>query len=368
MEFLGLTRAEWSDLGVSALIIVGAVVIGRVLANFMFDKGARWLVGQTRTKLDDAILDAIRPPTFWLLILVALRVAVGRLGFVPQAWDERITDTFFVLYLVVGFIFAWRLIYNFFVWYGKEMALRTESPLDEQLMPFFRRVALIILSLIGFIVLLGRFDVDVSAFVTTLGVGSLAVALAAQATLADTINGFVIMMDRPFRIGDRIEIQELNTWGDVIDVGLRSSRIRTLDNRMVIVPNSVIGKSLIVNHAYPDTQYRIQVHVGVAYGSDLELARQTMIEAVRDVEGVLPDHPVEALFLEFGDSALIFRVRWWIESYVDTRRMFDRVNTAIYKALDKAGVSIPFPQQEVYHKINPSDREQFVSLLRGLDR
>jgi small-conductance mechanosensitive channel len=152
----------------------------------------------------------------------------------------------------------------------------------------------------------------------------------------------------------------------VVDVGLRSCRIRTRDNRMVIVPNSVIGKSLVVNYSYPDTQYRIQIHVGVDYGTDIELARQTMIDAVRDVEGVLPDRKVEALFLEFGEAAMIFRVRWWIESYVDTRRMFDRVNTALYHALNEAGIVLPGPQYAVYHKIAPADAEQIASLLRGI--
>jgi small-conductance mechanosensitive channel len=198
--------------------------------------------------------------------------------------------------------------------------------------------------------LLSHFDVDVSALVTTLGITSLAIALAAQTALSDTISGFTIMMDRPFRIGDRIEIQDLNTWGDVVDIGLRSSRVRTRDNRMVVVPNSVIGKSLVVNYAYPDSQYRIQIHLGISYGSDIELARRVMEETVQDLEGVLSDYPVEALFLEFGESALIFRVRWWLDSYEDTRRMFDRVNSALFHALSEAGIEIPFPQQVVYNK------------------
>jgi small-conductance mechanosensitive channel len=322
------------------------------------------LTHRTRSGLDDALLDAVRPALLFFVIVLGLRVAVVRLDFVPASWSDWLDTAFFVLNLIAGFILAWRLIFNLFVWYGNEMAARTETNLDEQLMPFFRRVALIVLSVIALIILLDRFSVDVSAFVTTLGIGSLAIALAAQETLSDTISGFVIMIDRPFRIGDRIEVQELNTWGDVVDVGLRSSRIRTRDNRMVIVPNSVIGKSLIVNHAYPDTQYRIEIHIGVAYGVDIELARQTLIEAVRDVEGVLPDYPVEALFLEFGDSALIFRVRWWLESYVDTRRMFDRVNTAIYKALNEAGIEIPFPQRDVHHKLDVDNGKRIASLLR----
>ena len=102
-------------------------------------------------------------------------------------------------------------------------------------------------------------------------------------------------IDHPLRIGDRIETQEPDTWGDVVDIGLRSSRISERDNRMVIIPNSVIGKSLIVNHAYPDSQYRNQMHVGIAYGSDLEQARQVMVKAVSQVEGVLPGRHTAAL-------------------------------------------------------------------------
>ena len=117
----------------------------------------------------------------------------------------------------------------------------------------------VVLCIVAGIILLDRFNIEVSALITTLGIGSLAIALAAQAALSDTISGFIIMVDRPFRIGDRIESLDLDTWGDVVDIGLRSSRIRTRDNRMVIVPNSLIGKSLVVNHSYPDTEYRIQI-------------------------------------------------------------------------------------------------------------
>jgi len=347
--FLGLTGDQWTDLGLSLLIVVVTIVIGRWLVNLLFDRLANRMARRTRTTLDDAVLTATRPPLYWLLIILACKMALGRLDFVPASWDDALRTLFFVLDVVVGFVFAGRLIHHLLIWYGQEMASRTETNLDEQLLPFFRRVVLVFLTLIGLIIVLGRF-VNVSSLITTLGVGSLAIALAAQAALEDSISGFIIMIDRPFRIGDRIEIQALGTWGDVVDIGLRSTRIRTRDNRTVIVPNSVIGKSLIVNHSYPDTQYRIQVHIGVAYGADLELARQTMIGAVRTVDGVVPERSVEALFLEFGDSALIFRLRWWIDSYVDTRRMFDAVNTAVYNALNAAEIEIPFPQMELHHR------------------
>jgi MscS family membrane protein len=225
-------------------------------------------------------------------------------------------------------------------------------------------VIVIVVAVIAGIILLDRFEVEVSGLVTTLGIGSLAIALAAQSALSDTIGGFMIMLDRPFRIGDRIEIQALSTWGDVVDVGLRSTHIRTRDNRTVIIPNSVIVKSLIVNHSYPDSKYRIQIEIGVAYGSDIELVRQTIIDAVRQVDGVLEDKEVEALFLRFADSSLIFRVRWWLESFIDTRRMFDKVNTAMYQALYEANIELPFPQRVVHHKINENETDNFVRILK----
>jgi small-conductance mechanosensitive channel len=345
-----LTTEQWGEIAISVLMVFTAVVIGRWLVVMLVDRGIRRLVRRSKTSLDDAIVNALRTPLYWLLVIFVTEFAINRLEFLPESWQPWLDNIFYTLYLLTGFFLAGRLVHNLFMWYSQEMARKTESELDDQLIPFFRRVALVILGTIGIIMLLSHFDVDVSGLVTTLGIASLAIALAAQNTLSDTISGFTIMMDRPFRIGDRIEIQDLNTWGDVVDIGLRSSRVRTRDNRMVVVPNSVIGKSLVVNHAYPNTQYRIQVHIGIAYGSDIEIARNVMIEAVQGVEGVLANRPVEALFLEFGPSALLFRVRWWINSYEDTRRMFDRVNSSLYHALKEAGIEIPFPQQVVYNK------------------
>jgi small-conductance mechanosensitive channel len=117
---------------------------------------------------------------------------------------------------------------------------------------------------------------------------------------------------------------------------------------MVSVPNSVIGKGLVVNYSDPDTVYRVETHVGVAYGTDIEQARSVMIEAIRAEDWVMKDERIEALFLEFGDSALIFRVRCWIKDYVETRRIMDKMNTALYQALNEAGIAIPFPQRDVH--------------------
>ena len=365
MIFAELTLEQWIEIGFAVTVLLATAILGRWIIKIIFSRVIRRLTGFTKTTLDDAIMNAITPPLYWLALIYALQFAVDRLSLAFEQLQFDFDQIYFVLFLLIGFVILWRLFTNLANWYGEQLAKTGEVELGEQLLPFFRRVFLIIMTVIAAIILLDYFDIEISGIVATLGIGSLAIALAAQAALADTISGFVIMVDRPYRIGDRIEIQDLDTWGDVVDIGLRSTRIRTRDNRMVIIPNSVIGKSLIVNHSYPDTQYRIQIHVGVAYGTDIEQARKVLVEAVSKVEGVLTDHPVEALFLEFGDSALIFRVRWWLESYVDTRRMFDSVNTAMYTALNEASIEIPFPQRVVTHKIDPSGKNGIIEIARA---
>jgi MscS family membrane protein len=351
MNWSTLTQTEWMQVGISILIFLATAFLGRWAIKFIVKRVARRFTRQTKTTLDDVILESVAPPLYWLVLVYAFKFSLSRLDFIFEELNVDLEAFYFVLFWLIGSTIAWRLINNLARWYEKLLSVTREIELGEQLMPFFRRLLLIILTVIVGIIFLDYFSIEVGGVVATLGIGSLAIALAAQATLADTINGFVIMFDRPFRIGDRIELLELNTWGDVVDIGLRSTRIRTRDNRMVIVPNSVIGKSLVINHSYPDSQYRIQIEIGVAYGTDLEEARKIIVDAVRQVDGILQSRPIEALFLEFGPSALNFSVRWWIESYIDTRRIFDKVNTAIYRELDKAGIEIPFPQQVITYKM-----------------
>jgi len=348
--YWGLTGGQWVEIGISLLILIGVLLLGKWIISLILEKILGRITKKTENSLDNQILVAARMPLYFLAVVLALDIALNRLSFLPEDWNIWIQEGAYVSYFLVSFIFVWRLVTHIFTWLGDEVSLKTEATLDQQLFPFFQRIVLILLSSIGLITILSHFDVNITAMVTTLGIGSLAVALAAQSALEDTISGFLIMVDRPYRIGDRIELMDLNTWGDVVDIGLRSTRIRTRDNRMVVVPNSLIGKSLVVNYAYPNDQYRLEIHIGVAYGTDIEKAREVMINAVKGVEGVLQDRSVEALFLEFGDSSMIFRVRWWLESYVDTRRMFDRVNTALYKALNKEKIQLPFPQLDVHMK------------------
>lgn len=364
MNILELTSDQWLDLGISAAIVFVVILIGRWVVKLVIGRGMRLIVGKTKTELDDAILKSAIGPLHWVIITAALDYGIRRLDFMPMTWDENLDTFFYVAYFIIATVFVLRLISGVMTWYGESLDTQEEMSLVVQMLPFIRRVTIIIIVVIALVSILNRFT-DVSALLATLGVGSLAIALAAQSSLQDLFSGFLIMFDRPYLIGDRIEVQELNTWGDVVDIGLRSTRIRTRDNRFVIVPNSIMGKNMVVNYSRPDTQYRIQIEIEVAYGTEVELVRETIIRAVQQVEGVLTDRDVEALFLNFSTSGMVFRVRWWLDSYFDTRRMFDSVNTAIYNALNEAGIEIGNFQLDAHHFINEQELKKISKVTQA---
>ena len=341
--YLGLTVEDWINLGVSLLIVLAGYLVG----TWAIRRALRQVVKRTTTKLDDRLLRAAGPEVRWLVVLLSFQFATARLTFV-DAWLKMVlSDVYFVLSLIVAFRIVWHLIDLV----DTEATQRsTEAGRGDELAPLITlsvRMLRVVIGVIFIAILLSHFGIDVLVLTAALGIGGLALSLAAKDTIADAIAGFIVLVDQPYRIGDRIEIKGLGTWGDVVDIGLRTTRIRTRDNRMVIVPNSTIGVNEVINYSYPDPQYRIQTHVGVAYGTDNDTVEAVIVDAVRKVEGVLPEKPVDALYVEMGDYAMIYRIRWWIESYADTRKMYHRVHRALQKALDDAGIESPFPTQDL---------------------
>lgn len=345
-----IDQSIWGKTIVIILIVAGTF-LAMVLVKRLLEIVAKKITNRTQSNLDNAILGALKIPIYFGVVLLGIWLVLMQFDGDLIFSSTSVNIAFFLAYWFLGYLIVYRLIVNLSKWYQTDIALRTETTLDEQIVPFARRIVLSVVTVIAIIILLGRFNVNsstISAFITTLGIGSLAIALAAQATLGDVFSGFMIMIDRPFRIGDRIELVDLQTWGDVKDIGLRSTRILTRDNRFVIIPNSLIAANPIVNHSLPSTMYRVQTEVGVAYGLNIDEVRKVLVDAVFAQSWVMKDKPIEALFLEFQDSGLLFRVRCWIESYEETRRTIDKLNTCIYKALNEAEMEIPFPQRVVH--------------------
>ncbi|MGH2542060.1 MAG: mechanosensitive ion channel family protein, partial [Ardenticatenaceae bacterium] len=170
------------------------------------------------------------------------------------------------------------------------------------------------------------------------------------------------------RIGDRLELVGEDIIGDVTDIGLRTTRLLTMDYRTVIVPNSIIANNLIVNQAYPDPTLRVDLPVGIAYGSDVRQAKAILLNAIRHVEGIKWDRQPDVVITSFGDNAINLEMRCWINAFADKPRMVDRVNEAAYNALNEAGIEIPFPQRTLWHRVEPDAVPSLRAALNGEGR
>ena len=174
------------------------------------------------------------------------------------------------------------------------------------------------------------------------------------------------MFTQPFQIGDRIDVPAVDTWGDVVEIGMRTTKVITRDNRMVIIPNSAVVDNYVVNYSEPDPTYRLQTDIGIGSGENIADVVQILQDAVRQVEGVLADKNVDVLFTGFGESSNTFRVRWWVASYADKRSVTHKVCTAIQEAADKEGIDMPYTTYTLDNqlKVNPDDIDDIAKSLK----
>jgi small-conductance mechanosensitive channel len=249
--------------------------------------------------------------------------------------------------MIVILFSGFKIINVSFDWYLGKLKSDDDRNLSGSLFPLLNKVARFVFAAICIVVILSKFNVDISGLLVSLGVGSLAIALAAQDTLSNMISGFIIMLDRPFRIGDRIRFKE-NKTGDVIEIGLRSTKILDFDNNILIIPNNDIANSEIVNITYPNINTRVLVEVGVAYGSDIKKVRELILNTVNEHPLILQEIPADVNVMSFGDSSVNIRIAARTADYKDAFRLQCELRENIYEAFIREKIEIPFPQRVVH--------------------
>ncbi len=327
------------------LVFVGIAFIVRFIMS-------RWLKSwakDTATEVDDKILSALGYPVFYIILIYGLDFAVSRLPF-NNRLVEGLRGLIFIIGVFVVTLIAYRVVMALLDWYGERLRKRASTAnLVREFIPLTKRITSITIFTLAVIVVLRHFNYDAWSLLTAMGVGSLAIGLAAKETLTNMISGFSIMIDRPFHLGDRIELAT-GEIGDVQQIGLRSTRIKTFDNTILVVPNSALVNASLVNYCYPDFKVKVRVKVGIAYGSDIERAKQIMLEATKEVPSILQDPAPSVYFTDFGESSLNLLMIFWVVEYTQMLDAKDRVNSMIHERFAKEGIEIPFPIQTVYLK------------------
>lgn len=233
----------------------------------------------------------------------------------------------------------------------KNVAARTETNLDDIVFELMNRFAGVVIGLTSLVIALDILGINVMPFIAGAGIVGVAIGFAAKDTLSNLIAGILLIIDRPFEVGDRIEVWSTpsgsSSWGDVIDIGLRATKIRTTDNIIVIIPNNEIMMRDIVNYTINSAAIRVRVNIGVAYDSDIAKAKEVIISVAKGVEWTMADPPPKVVVRNFGESSVDLQLRVWIS---DARKRMDTISDItdkVKEAFDKAGIEIPYPKRDI---------------------
>lgn len=343
----------WSQIISAIIIVVIGYLAGKIFRVF-FGFLKHRIADKTKSVLDELLIDVVRQRITSLLVFIAMYIAIDELrtatiqnNIAVSSWFEYLAHSIYILLILTVTYIISRLIDAVVVWYLHDIASKTDTHLDDELAPFINRILNILVFVMGIIIILDHFGQNISSLVVSLGVGSLAIALAAQETLANMIAGFVLMIDRPFRTGDRVKLPSGVT-GNVVQIGIRSTKIINDNDIMFITPNAEIVKSQIQNLSYPNDVVRFDVDFGVAYGTDLNKMSQIVCAAANKEHDVVEHNRTEVRIIKFSESGIDCQLFIRIKDPRRIPRRYSDMLRLIYKTLGEAEIQIPYPQRIVH--------------------
>lgn len=291
-------------------------------------------------------------------LFVILRKAAGLLliWLVGVMWIRlfhlrMVEKVFHAVFIIVAAAPVKSILLIFLEYLERNLAKRTQTDIDNIVIDLLNKFSGAIVYATAAVIALDVLGVNVMPFIAGAGVMGVAVGFAAKDTLSNLIAGILLIIDRPFEIGDRIEVWSAPTgsasWGDVIDIGLRATRIKTTDNIVVIIPNNEIMTRDIVNYTIISSSIRVRVNIGIAYDADMAKAKALIIRAAQSADWILAEPAPKVVVRDFGESSVDLQLRVWIK---DARKRMDTISyiTDTVKTLfDENGIEIPFPKRDI---------------------
>lgn len=308
-------------------------------------KIARAVTERTKTTLDDEIVARLRRPLAATVIFVGIRVIIENLEFSETTeWVcQAILITIGVVLWAQAGIRVGKTVLDAIG--QREAKYRLIQPRTLPLFDIILKIVVVAGAAYGILL---AWHVDVTAWLASAGIVGIAVGFAAKDTLANLFAGIFIIADAPYKVGDFINLDG-GERGMVTDIGIRSTRILTRDDIEITVPNAELGNTKIVNETGgPHEMERVRVNIGVAYGSDIDLVREILMDIADKSQYVSNKFEPRVRFRKFGDSSLDYQLMGWIEKPVYRGRAIDELCSQIYKRFTEAGIEIPFPQTDVH--------------------
>jgi small-conductance mechanosensitive channel len=314
-----------------------ARVVGRALKR---------LAARTESDVDDRILEILSRPQRRLLHVIGAYLAIRELPLPPRV-AVALNGLLVIYGAWIAVRLATRIAITLLLAYGQRVKDEVgKEHFEKDYVPLLSKIIGVIFFVVALIYVLNYFGQNVTSLVAALGIGGAAIGLAARDTIAHMFAGFVILVDRPFRPGDRIKLVS-GEIGDVVDVGTRSTRIKLLDQNTLIVPNSDLMNQRVINLTYPAHATQASLEVRLAFGSDVDAAKQLILEALRELPEVVAEPPPTVLFAAHGEWALQLTATYVVSQFGDAAKVQERARLAIHRKLAEAGVKIPFPTREI---------------------
>jgi MscS family membrane protein len=321
------------------MLRIGVYIVEKVILK---------LTVKTKTNLDDLIIEKSSKPLTLIVFLIGVKIAIDKLPWADAA--IKTSNTILNTLMAIIALYLIYVIFNLsFSRVIKKVARKTKSTHNEGLLQLTKSTLKVILVLAGIIYILRIWGIEIGPLLTGIGIGGIAIAFALQSSLGNVFGGVSIILDKSINVGDLVNLSD-GTTGKIERIGIRSTRVKTFDNEIVIVPNSKLADSNIKNIAQPEPKSRVVIPFGVAYGSDIEKVKKIVMKEIKSVENFTEEPEPAVKFLEMGDSSLNFKAFFFVNSYEQRFNAIDEANTKIYNALNKNKIEIPFPQMDVHLK------------------
>jgi small-conductance mechanosensitive channel len=296
-------------------------------------------------EIQEQLFKIFRKALFYALVLVAGTYIIELFNF-PLL--EKIFQALFII------LFAGP-VANFLVvtirYLQTRVARKTESKIDDIVFDLLIRFSNIIIYTIAIIITLDLLGINVVPFIAGAGIAGVAIGFAAKDTLSNLIAGVLLIIDRPFEVGDRIEVWSApagsSTWGDVIDIGLRATKIKTTDNIVIIIPNNEIMLRDIINYTIISEKIRVRINIGIAYDADLQTAKSIILRVAQATEWVADDPPPKVVVRNFGESSVDLQLRVWIHDARQRMNTISYITDQVKESFDQEGIEIPYPKRDI---------------------
>ncbi|MYB98479.1 MAG: mechanosensitive ion channel family protein [Gemmatimonadetes bacterium] len=344
------------------LIVLALAGLIYIVAGWILRRVEKRLAARTETDLDDEFLRALRKVVRLTVVAWAISQLLGQwvpvLGTRPPEGGEWVAndvqpqDWVWGIWTILVFFPISRFVGHVMATFEQKVMSRSDTALDETALPMVNRFIRFLVIAVGVLLALPQLGISIAPLLGGAGVLGLALSFAAKDTLSNLIAGVLLIMDRPFKVGDRIELwnapRETGTWGDVIEIGLRATKIRNPDNLVVVVPNNEIMRRDIINYTMSGDDIRLRIPFSCAYESDIERAKALLKEVAHEVKGVKLDPAPIVIVRGFGPSEVNLQLRVWIMEARSRRRIADEITEKAMVAFAEAGVEIPYPKRELY--------------------